>query len=178
MITLKWTKVRFTFSKQEYLFIYLYGATVLLYGVVLIDWASAHEFSVIPAGLLLAYIGSRLFLAAFKTISSYLLLLMFFVLALGQYYFINRPGSISRDGMAFNSFAVMGEQLKQVPKDYKIFMDLGPFTYPMIEYYAGRNITHSSNQVKAKLLMQQWGITKAVWVEHYNFHFHRIVIIE
>ena len=176
-ISLRIKKDRIIFSEKEKLFIYIYGASAVLYNMVLLNWSFEHEFSIIPAGVLLVYLGIRLFITAFKGRAAYLLFGIFFILAIVQYYYINRPGAISRDGMAFNTFEVFGEQLKQIPKDHKIFMYLGQVTYPMIEYYAGRNITGAQNMASAKKKMQQWGITKAVWIEHDNFQFRKIVVI-
>lgn len=175
---LKFKKVRLLFSEPERRFLYIYGAAVIVYEVVLISWSSAHDFALIPAGILLAYIGSRLFLTAFKGRTAYIIGGLFLLFSTAQYYYINRPGPRSRDGMAYNTFEVLGRKLKQVPADHKIFMHLGDATYPMIEYYASRNITNATNIARAQQLMQQWGITKAVWVEHDNFQFRQIVVIQ
>lgn len=177
-LLLKLKKVRFLLSEQEKHFLYIYGAAVILYEVVLISWSSAHDFSLIPIAILLAYIGGRLFLTAVKGKTAYIIAGLFMLLSIAQYYYINRPGPTSRDGMAYNTFEVFGRELQRVPADHKIFMHLGDATYPMIEYYAGRNITGATNMENAKKMMQQWGITKAVWIEHDHFQFRKIVEIK
>jgi hypothetical protein len=156
--------------RDEFLLAGLYICALLLYVLVLTDWSTAHEFSVVPAGLLLAYLGARwLPLPRKKGVLVFsLVLCLYVVLCLGQYYFINRPGAISRDGMAYNTFEIFGKRLRQIPPGDKIFSDLKEIC-PMIEYYAGRNLTLVPDSASAKQLMRDWGLKRAVWAATSDF---------
>jgi hypothetical protein len=161
------------FSQKELVFICLYSCSLLAYLLVLIDWSSGHEFSVVPAGLLLAYLGARWMPTPRKKSGAWLLFSLYTALCLGQYYFINRPGAISRDGMPFDTFETFGKQLRRIPPGYKIFSDLKEVC-PMIEYYSGRNLTVVPDSASAKQLMRQWGLKTSVWAATRDFTLRRI----
>jgi hypothetical protein len=167
---------RIPLSVKENLFIQIYGCSIVLYAIVMIGWASGHEFSMVPAGILLAWLGARSLTIPRSGKTAYFLILPFLMLSIGQYYYINRPGAISRDGMAFNTYEVFGEHLRQVPPDYKIFSNI-PENCPMIEYYAGRNITTRPDMESAKRFMREWNILKGVWVESDCFRFRKMEVI-
>jgi hypothetical protein len=157
-------------SQKEWLFFGVYGFSVLLYGIILIGWASAHEFSMLPAGLILAWLSARSIISPASSRITYGLILSCLLLSIAQYYFINRPGAISRDGMAFNTYEIFGEHLRGIPADNAIFANL-PENCPMIEFYAGRNVYVFPDRESASQFMQQWHIKKAVWVESKGFQF-------
>ena len=173
-IMLKLKKTALHFSAQEIFFMRFYIACVLLYNLVLLNWSSEHEFSMIPFGILPAYVAARL-ISKLNPRPIIYLLSLFFILSITQYYYINRPGDISRDGMRYDSFKNLGQILQQVPKDYKIFMNIE--TDPMIEYYAGRNLTRATGFEDAKKYMSVWGVSKGVWVEQDNHRFKSMVVI-
>ena len=102
-----------------------------------------------------------------------LMLAVYFLAVTAQYYFINRPGPRSRDGMAYNCFQQFGEALHQVPSTAKIFTDLSE-NCPMIEYYAGRNLTRVSSPAEARKWMAAWHLHQAVWVNHDGFQFKSV----
>jgi uncharacterized membrane protein len=153
-------------SRHELLFIGLYTCSLGIYLLILSDWASGHEFSVIPAGLLLAYLGARWL--PLRSTATWPVITVFIMVSLGQYYFINRPGSISRDGMPYNTFETFGKQLRQIPPGDKIFSDLKEIC-PMIEYYAGRNLTLVPDSTTAKQLMRDWGLKRSIWAATSDF---------
>ncbi len=167
-------KIETISSDTEKKFIRLYSVALLLYNGVLLNWTADHEFSLIPLSILLAYLAARLVMNLDGSLRKRLLVL-FCVVALVQYFYINRPGTISREGTPYNAFSVLGEGLKKIPADYKIFMNIEP--NPMVEYYAGRNITLFADSVQAKKFMHQWGITRAVWVAQDNYHLQTITTI-
>lgn len=173
----RYKKKAVIFSKKEILFFKLYACSLLLYNLILLEWSYEHEFSMLPWSVLLAYIGARLIYSSLNKKNRYILAASFLLVSVSQYYFINRPGNISRDGMAYNTFQIFGEQLRQVPVDYKIFSPLET-NAPMIEYYAGRNISIKPSYEEAKRYMHERNITKAVWVEQEKYQLKKIIIIK
>ena len=173
---LHFKKKTVTFSKKEIVFLKLYASSLFLYNLILLEWSYEHEFSVLPWSVLLAYFGIRLLTPFFTTKNIYLPTAFFLIATITQYYFINRPGTISIDGMPYNSFETFGSQLKQVPPDYKIFSPLET-NAPMIEYYAGRNITILPSYKETIKYMQERNITKAVWVDQDHYQLKRIIVI-
>jgi hypothetical protein len=145
--------------------------------LILLEWSFEHEFSVLPWCLLLTYTGLKLINPFLNKKEIYILAALFLTASGLQYYFINRPGKISRDGMAYDTFKIFGEQLKQVPSAYKIFSHLEK-NAPMIEYYAGRNISIMLSYDEAKKYMQERNITKAVWAEQDKYQLKKIIIIK
>ena len=102
-------------------------------------------------------------------------MMLFLVFAIAQYYWINRPGPVARDGLLYNSFKKLGESLKQIPPDYTICINLEQ--NPMVEYYAGRNILRAGDSLSVKTILRDLGIQKAVWVSQKNYQVENIQII-
>lgn len=169
-------KIKLPFSENELIFLKFYTATLVLYNMALFEWSYEHEFSVIPWSILFSYLAGKIIITVFPKKQLYFLMPIFFIATMSQYYFINRPGKISRDGTPYISYKNFGEALKQVPPDYKIFLDIKQD--PMIEYYSGRNINPLPDIEEAKKYMLRWHISKAVWVEHNGFEFQKIIIID
>src|SRR5579871_1346147 len=161
-------KIKISFSPPEKLFLTIYSVSVIFYNFILFEWSSEHEYSVLPWSILFSYLAAKFLMAASKKQLGFLLV-AFFLMSMSQYYFINRPGKISREGTPYIAYKNFGDSLKQVPKDYKIMLNIKQD--PMIEYYAGRNIATLPDYDSAKRYMQHWGISKAVWIEHDNFDF-------
>jgi len=167
-------KIKISFTKTEKIFLGLYTASIVFYNFTLFEWSSDHEYSIIPWSILFSYLAIK-FIPFFTKKQLYILTIVFFIATMSQYYFINRPGKISREGTPYISFKNFGDSLKQVPLDYQIFTDLKQD--PMVEYYGGRNITTIENIDSAKSYMKKWNVTKAVWVEHDNLDFKKASVI-
>jgi hypothetical protein len=162
-------------SSMEIYFIRLFFISLLLYNILLFEWSSEHEFSVLPWCLLLSYTTARV-LGSSKNIKvSKNFLLLFFVTAIVQYYWINRPGTVSRDGLTYDSFKRLGISLSQIPPDYTICINLEQ--NPMVEYYAGRNILRAADSISVKPILRELGIQKAVWISHKNYQLENIQVI-
>jgi hypothetical protein len=141
----------------------------------LFDWSTDHEFAILPWSFLLSFIAARL-LGSFKNqVAAFGFMMFFFVIAVTQYYWINRPGPTARDGLAYNSFRKLGESLRQIPPDYTICINLEQ--NPMVEYYAGRNILRAPDSISVKTLLNELGIQKAVWISQKNYQLGNIQII-
>ncbi len=167
-------KIKIAFTNTEKIFLGLYSTSIILYNFTLFEWSSDHEYSILPWSILFSYLAIK-FIPIFSKRQLYVLIIIFFIATISQYYFINRPGKISREGTPYMSFKNFGDSLKQVPVNYQIFTDLKQD--PMVEYYGGRNITTIENLDSAKAYMKKWNVTKAVWVEHDNLDFKKAFII-
>jgi len=162
-------------SEKEILFLKLFGSSLLFYNFFLFNWSSDHEFSILPWSIFLSLPAARV-LGSLKNRRLIRGLLAFFLLsAVMQYYWINRPGTVSRDGLPYSSFKTLGESLKNIPADYSIFISLEQ--NPMVEYYAGRNLFHSPDSLTAEKEMKELGIIKAVWVDHKGYQVEHIHVI-
>jgi hypothetical protein len=169
-------KIPFGLSRVEVSFIVLSVSSLILYNFILFNWSSEHEFSVLPWCFLLAYLFARLTGLYKNQKMAAIQITVLIVFSVGQYYWINRPGHYSRDGLAFNSFKLMGESLKEIPPDHTIFMNMEQ--NPMVEYYAGRNILRSPVADSVKNISKMLGVPRAVWVDQKDYQVRKIQIIQ
>lgn len=163
-------KIRLGFSPEETRFAVVYAAALGLNFLVLANFAARHDYSTVPAGLLLAWLGGRLLPITTNYKVPVAFICIFLIFSTAQYYFINRPGPIAHNGTPYNTYQVFGERLRHLPPNYKIFANL-PESCPMIEYYAGRNITLAQDTAEAKQQMRNWNIDTAIWVECEGFQY-------
>ena len=168
-------KIKISFTNTEKIFLGLYTASIVFYNFTLFEWSSDHEYSILPWSILFSYLAIK-FIPIFSKRQLYIFSIVFFIAAMSQYYFINRPGKISREGTPYLSFKNFGDSLKQVPVDYQIVSRTSKQD-PMVEYYGGRNITTIENLDSAKAYIKKWDVKKAVWVEHDNLDFKKAFII-
>ncbi|MBS1667229.1 MAG: hypothetical protein JST58_07630 [Bacteroidetes bacterium] len=166
------------FTERELIFLKLYTSSLVLYNLVFLEWSYAHEFSILPWSLLLAYIAAKLVNPIFLNLKTLFAIAgLFFAISIFQYYEINSPGKVSRDGMAYNSFKDFGEQLKNIPPDCTIFSPLASRA-PMIEFYAGRSICRRLSLKEAKDYVEEKKLKKAVWVDQSNYQIKKIEFIK
>ena len=104
------------------------------------------------------------------------MIVLFVLISIAQYYWINRPGPVSRDGMPYTNFKNLGKSLAKIPPDYAICINLE--RNPMVEYYAGRNILRFPDSLAAKKALAELGIQKAVWITQRNYQVGKIQIIQ
>ncbi len=160
---------------KEIIFIRLLVASLIFYNLSLFNWSTDHEFTILPWSLLLCFVAAR-FAGAIKNYNLFRgLLALFMICSIGQYYYINRPGHVSRDGMPYANFKQLGDSLKQIRPDYTICINLEQ--NPMVEYYAGRNILRLPDSLSAIKSLEELGIKKAVWVTQKNYKLENIKII-
>jgi hypothetical protein len=165
-----------TWSMEELLFVRIFAASLIFYNLVLFDWSAGHEFTILPWSLLLCFVTAR-FIGTLKDHKLFRgSLVLFMVCSIGQYYYLNRPGPISRDGTPYASFKQLGESLKRIPPDYTICLNLEQ--NPMVEYYAGRNILRLRDSLSSMKALKEIGIKKAVWVTQKNYQLENIKIIK
>ncbi len=161
-------------SDLEILFLRILSVSLLFYNLLLFEWSTDHEFAILPWSILLSFIAARL-IGSFTQKMAFGMMGLFLILSVAQYYYINRPGPIARDGLTYDSFKKLGESLSQIPPDYTICINIEQ--NPMVEYYAGRNILRAPDSLSAKTLLSELGIQKAVWISQKNYQLEHIHII-
>lgn len=137
-------KILPVWSDSEILFLRLFTASLLFYNFLLFDWSTDHEFAILPWSILISFIAARL-IGSLTNKMAYRMMGFFIILAVAQYYYINRPGPIARDGLPYDRFKKLGESLSHIPPDYSICINLEQ--NPMVEYYAGRNILRAADSL-------------------------------
>jgi hypothetical protein len=161
-------------SEMEILFLKILSISLLFYNLILFEWSTDHEFAILPWSILLSFMAARL-IGSFRKTMAYGIMGLFLILTVAQYYYINRPGLIARDGLAYDSFKKLGKSLSHIDPDYTICINLEQ--NPMVEYYAGRNILRAPDSLSVKTLLHELGIQKAVWVSQKNYQVELIQII-
>jgi hypothetical protein len=167
-------KKKISFTHREIIFLWIYGAAVLLYNLVLLEWSAVHEFALIPMSLLLAAPTARSMMMAVSARGFYIVLTCYLLAAGGQYYLINRPGRYSWSGASYDSYQQLGQQLRSIPEDKKLFMNVRDWS-AVIDFYAGRNITPVPDRDSARAFMQRWGVRDGVWIEQKGYRLEKIV---
>jgi hypothetical protein len=162
-------------SNTELLFIRMIVSSLLLYNLTLFHWSAEHEFSVLPWCLLLSFLGGRILGIPGNQKSALFLIAVFFIFSIVQYYWINRPGLVSRDGTPYASFENLGRSLRNIPADQTICIDLEQ--NPMVEYYARRNLLRIHDSLSSGKVLTELGIKKAVWVNQRAYKVENIRII-
>ncbi|WP_153796023.1 hypothetical protein [Foetidibacter luteolus] len=163
--------IRVVFSKTEKLLLFMFAISLLLYNIVLLHWSHEHEFSIVPAGILIAYVAAK-----YVVVNRRYRLVMATIIGLCicQYYIINPSGEISLTGMRYDIFKRFGGQVKTIDPDYKIFVQKTEI-FPISEYYAGRNFVYLRDTAAVKDSMRSCHITKALWVEQQGFKLKKMV---
>jgi hypothetical protein len=169
-------KTRILFTREQRLFLLIYSTATVLYNLVFLEWSYEHEFSLVPWMPVLAILAAIFIEPLLRSPRTIIIGTVYLAITLSQYYFINRPGKISRDGMAYDRFRKSGELIRLVPPDYKIYSSIEK-PAPMIEYYAGRNITGVANYEEAEQDMEANGIRHGVWVDQKDYQLGSIRLI-
>ena len=180
VITYVWLKYKQRLprvSGEERIFVLLYSWGVLLYNLIFLEWSYEHEFSLMPWSPLLAWLGAKWMVPLLNKRTTHRIMAGYLVATLVQYYFINRPGNISRDGMPYDTFRLSGEHIRNIPPDYRIYAPLEK-PAPMIEYYAGRNISIAASYEAARQDMRETGVTRAVWVAQDQYRMKDVIVIK
>jgi hypothetical protein len=160
-------------SPDQARFTFIYAFSLAAYALVLLNWTAVHDFALVPASLLLSWLATISIPPSLRPRQVYLLLMLTFAICIFQYYFINRPGPVSRSGMPYDTYAKFGNRLRDIPPGYAIFSNL-PEYCPMCEYYAGRQITIDFNPDSASADLARFGLQKGVWVQASGFTFVKI----
>ncbi|GIV34946.1 MAG: hypothetical protein KatS3mg031_2481 [Chitinophagales bacterium] len=141
---------------------------VALLHLVLSNYAG-HDFTTLYAGLFLSVflgIGMALHNERKKLLAGAVLLV---ICGTGQYYFINRPGALSRTGEPYAIHKTIGERISQVAAPHEvIFILKNPNGIPIMPetiFYAGRNIQTCKSESEARAFLRQTDNLQGVLLE-------------
>lgn len=138
--------------------------TALVHHLIFVEFTSVHEYAVLKAALFLSLAtGILLFVS---NIPSKALLLIFCIVSISQYYYINRIGQISLNGDRYDYPKMTGKIIqKNAFENEVVFVDDSKMR-PQISYYAKRTILNASTLERAKeILREQPGKSKGVWFD-------------
>jgi hypothetical protein len=162
---------KIAWRESDLFFIRVYGTALVLYHMIFFQWSAIHEFAFLPDSLLIVY----LFVLALKTgerKTQRITLGLVLFLSIAQFYYINRPGAIARDGTPYRRFQEMGLVLQTLPKDAHLFMDQ-KWTGE-IQFHARRSIQPVANIDSARQRMKDWHLTRAFWIDHQDYQIRQI----
>jgi hypothetical protein len=142
-------------------------AGVLVYNLVFLNWSLEHEFAWLALSLVLCVSISFLFSQHFATKKLMLFTLVYAAFGIAIYFYVNRPGPISRDGTRYDSAMMMGQTISnQVSKEAFIFTNLP--NAKIEEYYALRTFNLVSGIQRAKVIADSLHLPKAYWLSVEN----------
>jgi hypothetical protein len=151
----------------------IYTFSLAAYAFAFLNWTANHDFALVPASLLVAWLATISIPPSLAPRQLIALLLLTLFASVAQYYFINRPGPVSRSGMRYDEYAEFGKRLRNLPAAWPVFSDL-PEYCPMCEYYAGRQIIVATNPDSARAWLTVNDFPKGVWVEASGFQFVKL----
>lgn len=136
--------------------------TPFLHHVLFLEFTSVHEYAVLKAALFLSLATGTLLFASKIPVKA--LLLIFFIVSITQYYYINRVGPISLNGDRYDYTEITGSLIQKNAHDNEVVFVNDSKMRPQISYYAKRTILHAATLEQAKqVLRQQPGKLKGVW---------------
>jgi len=143
-------------------FLKIAAFSCILYNLTFFNWSYIHDFSLVPLSVLLIFI-PLYFISFFeKKWKLSVVLSLYFILTISQYYYINRPGKISQNGTEYKEFKSFGEMIKQTATpDEMIF---SPEPTPMSIFYAKRFVFQAKNPTEAKLKLKEWHYPKGLYI--------------
>ena len=142
---------------------------VLLHHIIFIKYSMFHDFSVLKAVIFLSIQAALLSYACRNLIPKkyfYPAIALVLISCIIQYYFINRPGSTSRNGDRYDAFKEIGMEIKtKASNDDVVF--LNGIKGPQIIYYSGRNIFNVADEDGARMILDELDAEKGklFWVE-------------
>ncbi|UAY52903.1 glycosyltransferase family protein [Ferruginibacter albus] len=148
-------------------FIVLLVATCLLHHFIFPQF-SGHEYAVFKSALFLSLCTAALS-TNYKT--SYIIIGLFIILSIAQFYYINPVGAYSFDGERYDYAKTIGNSIKEnASADEVVYINYkNGLAEPQIMYYAKRTCFGSPNLQDAKVrLADQTYAQKAVWFDIVN----------
>lgn len=153
----------------------LTGTPALLYHLVFMEFTVVHDYSVLIDGFLwvsVLAIGAQVWQRNFQ----WYILVAIVMLAVAQYYYINRPGTISRSGDPYDMYANIGRYIQEQVEPNQVLFIAGfseriPSNNPQITFYAERNFIAVGDYREA---VQRW--TTADSVDAYFLQLERIQV--
>lgn len=135
-----------------------------VYNLVFLNWSLEHEFAWLVMSLLLVVwlaIARADWLAS-QAGKRWIGILS--VASLATYFFINQPGSTSRNGQRYDLPKKLGEKIAStIPADAVIFTNLS--NAKIEEWYARRTFNQAANAATARAITDSLQLPKAVWMQ-------------
>lgn len=160
-------KITFNLDTASKSILFLTFFTAFLHHIIFMEFTSVHEYAVLKASLFLSLATGVLLFATNIPIKASGLI--FFIVSISQYYYINRIGQISLNGDRYDYTEMTGKIIqKNAYESEVVFVDDSKMR-PQISYYAKRTILNANSLEQAKeVLRQQPGKTKGVWFDIEN----------
>ncbi len=162
-------------------FLWLAGFPILMHQLIFIEYTVVHDFAVLKGGILIAvglgYWGVDL--TSFRKPVG-IAMIATFLLCIGQYYFINRPGEINQNGDRYDMMMKLGEAIKENTTDDEVIFLNGYKPEPQVMYYAGRNMLRATDIATARKILAEREAQKGVLftINHYKIeNIERVVSV-
>lgn len=138
-------------------FMLMAGLPVLLLHLALADY-SGHDFTALYGAMFLAVLVAWLLHHQPQPILVIgPVLLLWVLLSIGQYDYINRPGEISLSGERYDFDQRFGEAIASQSTPAQTIFIIGTKPDPQMVWYAHRNIQRVDDEQAAVAFMQQYG---------------------
>ncbi len=134
-------------------FLWLAGFPVLMHHLVFIEFSVVHDFAALKGGILIAVgIGllTERLLEKEKSRLFFVGLAATLLLCIAQYYYINRPGSISQNGDRYDRMQTLGKAIKREALAEEVIYLNGYKPDPQVMYYAQRNMLRATDTLMVK----------------------------
>jgi hypothetical protein len=151
---------------------------ILLLHLFLADY-SGHDFTVLyaalPFSILAGFFAERAY-THFATWKILVFVALFSVLSIIQFYYINRPGDIARNGDRYDTLMNEGLFIKQHAGDDEVVFALNYKPFPEVIWYAGKNIQQVLTEDEAQVFLDATGQDKGIifFKENGKLQFFRI----
>lgn len=157
-------KITFNLDTASKSILFLTFLTAFLHHIIFLEFTSVHEYAVLKSALFLSLATGTLLFASKIPVKA--LFLVFFVVSITQYYYINRIGPISLNGDRYDYTEVTGKMIQKNAYNYEVVFVNDSKMRPQISYYAKRTILYAATLEQAKqVLRQQPGKLKGVWFD-------------
>jgi hypothetical protein len=141
---------------------------LLLYNITFLSWSAIHEFSILYYGILFAIAAGLIIPQVLPLYRFKVVMGLFILITVAEYYYINPPGMKSFKGELYNSYKNLGESVaQQVKPNQAVFINME--LLPPVMYYAKRSISFASTEEKAKALLSEFQTNEGVWIEQKGF---------
>jgi hypothetical protein len=133
-----------------------------------LSWSAIHEFSILYYGILFAIAAGLIIPQVLPLYRFKVVMGLFILITVAEYYYINPPGMKSFKGELYNSYKNLGESVaQQVKPNQAVFINME--LLPPVMYYAKRSISFASTEEKAKALLSEFQTNEGVWIEQKGF---------
>jgi hypothetical protein len=162
----------FLFLKRQKLpahlrWIFFAVAAMLVYNMVFLNWSLEHEFAWLALSLVVCIFISFHFGHTLAINHWAIYGLVYVAFCTLTFFYVNRPGPISRNGTRYDSAMNMGKQIADsIPSTAFIFTNLP--NAKIEEYYAKRSFNLVPNMQLAKTIADSLHLRKAYWLSIQN----------